>query len=139
MITERTSHRNVVRGSDRSHGLVFATVFLIVALWPLTGDDGSVRFWALGVAAIFTVVAVVRPTLLAPVNRLWFLLGLALHYVVSPLVMGAVFFLTVLPVGLIRRLFVRDPLRLRPDPSAASYWVVKDHPVPPPGSMTRQF
>ncbi|NQW09984.1 MAG: hypothetical protein HQ481_08925 [Alphaproteobacteria bacterium] len=139
MITERASHTKTTRGSDRSYGLVFAAVFLIVGLWPLTDSEGAVRVWALGVAGVLMAAAVFHPALLAPINKLWFVLGLVMHAVVSPLIMAAVFFLVVTPIGLIRRVFVRDPLGLRPDPSATSYWVVKETPIPPPGSMRRQF
>ncbi len=124
--------------SDRSFGFVFAAVFTLIGLWPLMGG-GQVRIWALGIAAAFAVVVLARPGLLAPLNRLWTRFGLLLHKVVSPLIMGMLFYLTVTPIGLLMRAFGKDPLRLRPDPDAASYWIERDPPGPPPETMKNQF
>ena len=124
--------------SDRSFGFVFAAVFTLIGLWPLMGG-GQVRIWALGIAAAFAVVVLARPGLLAPLNRLWTRFGLLLHKVVSPLIMGMLFYLTVTPIGLLMRAFGKDPLRLRPDPDAASYWIERDPPGPAPETMKNQF
>lgn len=128
----------VQMGSERSFGLVFAAVFAIVALWPLK-DGGQIRLWAAGLAAVFVVAALVRPAVLRPVNLVWFKFGLLLHKVVTPLVMGLLFFATVTPVGLLMRATGKDPMRLRRDPAAASYWIRRDPPGPPPDSMKNQF
>jgi len=126
------------RSSDRALGVVFAAVFAAVALWPLwTG--GAVRGWALIVAAAIAVVALAIPRALEPLNRAWHGLGVALHRVVSPLVMGLLFFLTVTPTGLIMRLFGKDTLRLRFDPGAKSYWIERRPPGPAPDTMRQQF
>ncbi len=124
--------------SDRSFGFVFAVVFALIGLWPLMGG-GQVRIWGLGIAAAFALVALARPGLLAPLNRLWTRFGLLLHKVVSPLIMGMLFYLTVTPIGLLMRAMGKDPLRLRPDPDAASYWIERDPPGPPPETMKNQF
>ena len=100
---------------------------------------GQVRIWAIGIAAAFAVVALARPGVLAPLNRLWTRFGLLLHKVVSPLIMGMLFYLTVTPIGLLMRAMGKDPLRLRPDPDAASYWIERDPPGPPPETMKNQF
>jgi hypothetical protein len=130
------SHRRIVAGSDRSLGLVFAGFFLIVAIAPLLHRNG-VRWWALGVAALFLLVACAAPRLLSPLNRLWLRLGLALGRVAAPAVIALVYYGVVVPIGLIVQR--KDPLRLRRDPGAATYWVARDPPAPPPGSMSRQF
>jgi hypothetical protein len=136
---EAQSHgRKVEMGSDRSFGVVFAAVFAVVALWPLK-DGGEPRLWAGGVAALFLAVAFVRPALLKPLNRLWFLVGMVLHHVVTPLMMGLLFFLTVTPVALVMRARGHDLLRLRRDPAATSYWIHRQPPGPPPETMRRQF
>lgn len=124
--------------SDRSFGAVFAAVFAIVGLWPLTGG-GGVRIWSLGIAAAFALAALARPGLLAPLNRLWMRFGLLLHRVVSPLVMGMLFYLTVTPTGMLMRALGKDPLRLRRDPGAQSYWIERDPPGPAPETMKNQF
>lgn len=124
-------------GSDRSFGLVFAAFFLIVAIFPLIGGGGP-RWWAAAVAAVFLVAAQVAPARLRPLNRLWFRFGLLLNRIVSPVVMGILFFAVVTPTGLVRRLRNPDPLRQRFKPEASSYWI--DMPdAGPKSSMRRQF
>lgn len=125
-------------GSDRSFGLVFAVVFSVIGLWPLL-DGGEFRAWALGTALAFLVAALTMPRRLRPLNLLWFKFGMLLHHVVTPLVMGLLFFLTVTPVGLLMRATGKDPMRLRRDPAASSYWIARDPPGPSPESMKNQF
>ena len=139
------SHENLARenevevGSERGFGIVFAVVFTIVGLWPLTGESGQVRMWALVVAAAFLVAAFVFPAILKPLNLLWFKFGLLLHKIVNPLVMGLLFFSTVTPTALIFKLLGKDPLRLKAQPEADSYWIPRDPPGPERGGMKNQF
>lgn len=126
-------------GSERSFGLVFAAVFAVVALFPLTGEDGGVRWWAVAVAGAFLLAALLVPARLAPLNRLWFRFGLLLGRVVSPLAMGIIFFLTVTPVGLLMRLRRPDLLEQAIDREAASYWVEIDREAARQSSMRNQF
>lgn len=136
---ERLSREPEVRGSsDRSFGLVFATVFLAVGLWPL-GRGGTLRVWALAVAGVFFAAALAGPSLLAPLNRLWTRFGLLLSKVTTPIVMGVLFYLVVTPTGLLMRLFGKDPLRLSRDRVAGSYWIHREPPGPSPETMTNQF
>ena len=104
--------------SDRSFGLVIATFFLIVTFWPLVHAK-PVRWWALGVAAVFAVLALLWTPALAPLNKLWTKLGILLYKIVSPVVLGLLFYVTVTPIALLMRLLGKDPLRLRRDPDAA--------------------
>ena len=76
---------------------------------------------------------------LAPLNRVWLRLGLVLYKVVNPVAMGLVFFTTVVPIGLMMRALGKDPLRLKRDASAASYWIMRDPPGPAPDTMKNQF
>lgn len=122
-------------GSDRNFGLVFASVFTIVAFWPLTGD-GGVRIWALAVAGPFLVIALLRPSILSAPNRIWTKFGLLLGAIVAPIVMALVFFLTVTPTGLVMRALGKDLLRQRIDKNARSYWIEREEPA---GSMKYQF
>lgn len=139
MAHEDLSREEHVEGSsDRSFGLVFAAVFLIIGLWPLWHGAG-LRWWSVGVAAAFAVVAVVAPRVLAVPNRLWMKLGLLLGKIVSPIALGILFYLVFMPVGMVMRLVGKDPLKLKRDPAAASYWVDREPPGPPPTSMTNQF
>ena len=125
-------------GSERSFGLVFAGVFLIIALFPVF-FGGSLRIWAVAIAAVFLVLAFAAPHLLRPLNLLWFKFGLLLGKIISPIVMGLIFGLTVIPIGLIRRLRHRDPLNQQLDPEAPSYWIDIRAEQGPPSSMRRQF
>ena len=132
------SHRRTVVGSNRTFGVVFAVVFGIIALWPLL-SGGTPRLWASALAGIFLGTAFFAPRLLSPLNRAWFHLGLALHRVVNPVVVAVIYYGTVVPIGLILRARGKDPLRLKRDPAATSYWIARDPPGPPRGSMTKQF
>ena len=128
-----------IRGSsDRSFGLVFAGVFLLVALRPLI-NRGRVQRWALVASAIFLVLSFVRPAALAPLNRLWLRFTVLLQRIVSPVVLGVLFFLTITPLGLIMRLFGKNPLRLGFDSQVATYWIERRPPGPAPDTMRRHF
>lgn len=131
-------HLEVKTSTDRAFGLVFAVVFLIVAAWPLL-DEGSPRWWALGVSAALVLISLVAPGVLRPLNRLWTQFGLLLQKVVSPIVLGAILFLVVTPVGVLMRLTGKDPLRLRREPAARSYWIERSPPGPEPSTMSQQF
>src|SRR6185312_9204239 len=119
-------------------GLVFAAMLLLVAVFPLV-HSREPRWWVVVVSLAFFAVAVIQPVLLAPLNRLWFRFGLLLGSVTNPLVMGLVFFLVVTPMAVIMRLRRKDPLRLRLDRNARSYWIERVPPGPAPASMTNQF
>ena len=136
---ERLSDNETVKGSsDRSFGLVFAAVFTIIGLWPLFSSSG-VRWWSLAIALVFAGVAFARPSLLAPLNRLWTKFGLLLNRIVSPLVMGLLFFVVITPIALIMRATGKDQLHLKFDPKAKSYWIERKPPGPAPESIKNQF
>jgi predicted membrane metal-binding protein len=136
---ERLADSEAIKtSSDRSFGLVFAAVFAIIGLWPLISGDG-VRLWSLIIAAIFAALALARPTLLAPLNRLWTRFGLLLNRVVSPLVMGLLFFVVITPIALIMRATGKDLLHLKFDRKAKSYWIEREPPGPAPESIKNQF
>jgi len=125
-------------GSNRSFGLVFGVVFIVVALLPVV-HGAPIRWWALGVAGAFFAAAVLAPRVLTPLNRVWFALGLVLHRVVNPVIMAVMFYGAILPMALLLRVLGKDLLRLKREPNAASYWIARDPPGPAPGSMTKQF
>src|ERR1044072_7549009 len=107
---------HVKAGSDRGFGLVFAGFFALVsALSWWRGHTGW--HYLLPVGALFLVVALVRPGLLAPLNRLWLKFGLLLYKVMNPLVLGLLFFITIMTIGLVMRAFGKDFLRLKLDPA----------------------
>ena len=126
------------QGSPRGFGVVFAVVFAVVGLWPLMDGEG-VRVWALVLGGAFLALALMRPSLLTPFNRLWLGFGTILHRIVSPLVMGLMFFAVITPTALILKLIGKDLLRRRFSPSAQSYWIPRQPPGPEPQSMRNQF
>jgi len=134
----RRSER-VKRSSDRSFGRVMAAAFVVVGVLPLVHEPYQPRWWALAIAAIFAVAAQWWPATLAPLNYVWLKFGLLLHKIVSPVILGLLFYTTVLPIGLLIRVFGKDPLHLRRDPAAQSYWIARDPPGPSPESMSQQF
>ncbi len=130
--------RRIEAGSDKSFGVVFTVVFAIIGVFPLWGG-GSPAYWAFGISAVFLALALARPGTLKPLNRLWHLAGLGLGKVVNPLVLGFLFFVTITPMALIMRMMGKDPLRLKFDPGAESYWIERRPPGPEPETMHRQF
>ena len=138
---EDFTRKEAVQGSsDRSFGFVMAAFFGLVALFPLLhGPLSSIRWWALAVAAAFLAFALLWPAALRPLNRAWLKLGLLLSKVVSPVVLMILFYATVTPISLLMRWAGKDPLRLRRDAAAASYWIPREPPGPAPDSMKQQF
>jgi hypothetical protein len=135
-----TRTEEVKGSSDRSFGLVMAAFFTLVALGPLLRSGVSgIRLWALALALLFLASALLWRAPLKPLNRLWTLLGLALYRVVSPVALGILFFVAVAPTGLLMRALGKDPLRLKRDPAASSYWIEREPPGPPPATMKNQF
>jgi predicted membrane metal-binding protein len=128
----------VQTSSDRSFGMVFAVVFAVIGLWPVL-FGGTPRWWSLAISAIFLAVAIIRSGILAPLNRLWTKFGLLLNRIVSPLVMGLLFFLVITPFALVMRLTGKDLLRLKHDPEAESYWILREPPGPSPETIKNQY
>jgi hypothetical protein len=124
--------------SDRSFGFVFAAMFVLIGCWPLLHWDAP-RWWALGLAAAFVLVALVRPATLRPLNRGWLALGRLLHRVVSPLVMGVIFFVCVTPTGWIMRLLGKDVLALKRRREVSSYWIARAPAASDTTTMKNQF
>jgi hypothetical protein len=111
-------------GSNRAFGLVMAGVCFLIASIGFWKGTSHWPYWLTGGSA-FLLCALLRPELLSPLNRLWFRLGLLMHKVVNPLVMGLVFFVVVTPMGLLMRAFGNRPLSLEPDPDTRTYWTAR--------------
>lgn len=141
MAHEDFSRSDAIKGSsDRAFGLIFAGFFFLVAFAPLLHSPvQAVRWWALGLSLAFAALALLWTAPLAPLNRLWLRLGLLLYKVVNPIVLGLLFFTTVMPTGLLMRALGKNPLRLRRDSEAASYWIRREPPGPAPDTMKNQF
>jgi hypothetical protein len=124
--------------SNRQFGLVFAALFLVIAVAPVLRSH-FYRPWALVAAALLLAISLTRPEILQPLNALWARLGMLLQSVVSPIVIGLLFFAVVTPLAVLMRWLKRDPLRLHWDSETKSYWLQRVPPGPPPASMKDQF
>ena len=121
-------------GSNRSFGFVFSIVFLLIALWPLL-NNSEIRIWSLIISAIFLILGFLNSIILNPLNILWFKFGLLLGKLISPLVMGLIFFCVVTPIGILMKIFMKDLLKLKYN-NKNSYWVDKNEPK---SKMSDQF
>jgi hypothetical protein len=124
--------------SDRSFGLVFAGASTVIGLLAWWRGGASAAWWLLA-ALLFLAVALFAHPLLAPLNRAWTRLSLLISKIVNPVVMAVIFFAAVMPIGWLMRLCGEDPLRLRFDADAHSYWIQKPRSSERVSSMTRQF
>jgi hypothetical protein len=113
-------------GSNRSFGIVFFVVFLIIATYPLINGD-ELRLWSLIISIVFLFLGLVNSKILNPLNKLWFKFGIFLGKIISPLVMGIIFFLVVTPIGLLMRLLNKDLLNLKFN-NNNTYWIEKTEP-----------
>ena len=122
-------------GSNRSFGVVFSVVFLIISFWPLF-TEGTIRIWAIFIAILFLLISYFKPDILYPLNKIWFKFGLLLGNIVSPIVMGIVFFIIVTPIGIIMRIIGKDLLNKKINNSVKSYWIKREQMI---GTMKNQF
>ncbi len=122
-------------GTERSFGLVLAIVFICIAIWPVLFNE-TIRIWALLIASTLLFLALFIPKSLKLANLLWFKLGMLLGTVVTPIVMALLFFLTIVPTGLIMKAMGKDLLSQRMNKTTASYWISRKEPV---GTMKNQF
>ena len=114
-----------IKSSNKSFGIVFFIVFLIIGLYPLINQDG-IRIWAIIVSLIFLILGLINSNLLTPLNKLWIKFGILLGNIISPLVLGLIFFLVVLPTGLLMRILKKNFLGLKFDKNLKSYWINKE-------------
>ena len=134
-MSESTNHIPIEQSSPKSFGVVFSIVFLIVSLYPLINSE-FLSIWALIVSVVFLLLAFIAPNTLSLPNKLWFKFGMLLGSIIAPIVMALVFFVIVLPTGLIMRLLDKDLLKQKIDKNAKSYWIERNEPM---GSMKNQF
>ena len=130
-----TTNSKIKISSNRNFGLVFFVVFLIVALWPLKHDE-DIRLWSLGLSIIFFILGIFNSRLLTPLNRLWFKFGIFLGTIVSPIIMGVVYFLVVTPTGVLMRFLGKDLLSTRKTKNIPTYWIKRNKQH---GTMKKQF
>ena len=122
------------KSTNRSFGIVFFIVFLIIAIYPML-NEGDVRYWSLIISLIFLILGILNSEVLTPLNKIWFKFGIFLGKIFSPLIMALIFFLVVTPIGLIMRFIGKDILNLKFN-NDKSYWVEKKGPK---SEMKNQF
>lgn len=127
-------NKDIQMSSNRNFGIVFFLVFLFIAVYPLN-YNGEIRIWSIIVSSIFLILGLLNSKILTPLNKLWFKFGILLGKVVSPLIMGIIFFFVVTPIGLFMRLLGKDLLNLKYN-NNKSYWIKKSGPK---SKMKNQF
>ena len=120
--------------SNRSFGIVFFVVFLLVSFYPLINEE-NIRYWSLFISFIFLILGLLNSKILTPLNKIWFKFGILLGKIISPFIMGIIFFFVVTPIGLLMRIFKKDLLNLRFN-NDKSYWIKKKGPK---SKMKKQF
>ena len=126
--------KDIKISSNRSFGIVFFVVFLIISVYPLLNDQ-NLKFWSLIIAIIFLALGLLNSKILTPLNKIWFKFGLLLGSIVSPIVMSIIFFFVVTPISLIMRILGKDILNLKWN-NSNSYWIEKSGPK---SKMKNQF
>ena len=120
--------------SNKSFGIVFSIFFLLISVYPLLNND-PIYYWSLFVSFVFLALGLMNSKILSPLNLLWFKFGILLGKIVSPIVMGIIFFLVVTPISIILKIFGKDVLNLKFN-NNKTYWIVKDGPK---SNMKKQF
>ena len=121
-------------GTNRSFGIVFFFVFIIISFYPLLNGE-NIRIWSLIISIVFLALGLFNSKLLNPLNKTWFKVGIFLGKIVSPIVLGLIFFLLVTPIGIIMKIFKKDLLNLKFN-NNKSYWIEKNEPK---SKMKNQF
>ena len=121
--------------SNKSFGITFSVVFLIIAIWPLINYE-QIRIWSIIISLIFLFLGLINSNFLSTFNKLWFKFGILLGSIVAPFAMGTVFFVVVTPIGILMRLFRKDILKKKINDKEKSYWIYRDKTK---SSMKNQF
>ena len=125
---------NIKISSNRSFGIVFFIVFILIAFYPLI-NQGEIRIWSVLISLLFLILGIINSKILTPLNKVWFKFGIFLGKIISPIVMGLIFFLVVTPIAFLMRMLKKDLLNLKFSKNN-SYWIEKTDPK---SSMKNQF
>jgi len=109
--------------SNRSFGIVFFIVFLIIATWPLLNGN-EIRYWSLIISIVFLLLGILNSKILTPLNKIWFKIGILLGNVIAPIIMGIIFFVVVTPTSFVMKILRKDLLNLKKN-NENSYWIEK--------------
>jgi len=121
--------------SNKSFGIVFFVIFLVVALWPLI-NEGEIRIWSIVISIIFLFLGLINSKILTPLNTLWFRFGILLGKIFSPIVMGIIYFGVITPIGILMKLIGKDILNLKQNKKSSTYWIKKEKVI---SNMKNQF
>ena len=121
--------------SNKSFGIVFFVIFLVVALWPLI-NEGEIRIWSIVISIIFLFLGLINSKILTPLNILWFRFGILLGNIFSPIVMGIIYFGVITPIGILMKLIGKDILNLKQNKKSSTYWIKKEKVI---SNMKNQF
>ena len=124
---------NIKRKDNIAFGILFFILFLIIGLYPLK-SEGLIRIWSVVLSLVFLIITIIRPNLFTFINKLWIQFGILLGKIISPIVMGLVFFFVVTPIGILVRIFKKDIMGLKRD--ANTYWIKREDKLQ---SMKKQF
>ena len=125
---------NTNKSSNKSFGVVFFLVFLVIGLYPLL-NDGNIRILFIIISFLFLILGLINSKILTPLNKAWFKFGIFLGKIISPIVMGIIFFLVVTPIAFLMRILKKDLLNLKYNKNS-SYWIEKTDPK---STMKNQF
>ena len=125
MIHQNKNFQKIKIPSNRNFGIVFFIFFLIIAFWPLLNAN-DIRIWSLIISIIFLILGILNSNFLTPLNKIWMKIGVLLGNIVSPIIMGIVYFGVVFPTGFLMKIFGKDILRLKKN-NDQTYWISKDN------------
>ena len=126
--------KKIKMSSNRSFGILFFIVFVIIGLWPLL-NDADIRIWSILLSLVFLILGIFNSKILTPFNRIWVRFGIILGTIIAPFVMGLVFFIVITPIGIVMRLLGKDLLNIKYS-NKISYWIKRDKNI---GPMKKQF
>ena len=124
---------NIKKKNNITFGILFFIFFLIIGLYPLI-SSGTIRIWSITVSLVFLIITIIKPNLFTSLNKLWIKFGILLGKIISPIVMGLIFFFVVTPIGILMKIIKKDVMGLKR--GASSYWITREDKVQ---SMKKQF
>ena len=141
MYEERSGHQKIVSSSDRSFGLTVGGILVVIVGYRWWGDSSldTIGTVLLVIAVPLITLGAIYPPALAPLNKAWTKLGLVMFKVINPIIMFLIYVSTIVPIGFCLKAVGKDPLRLKTDPTAKTYWIERDPAGPTPKSMKNQF
>ena len=124
---------NIKKKNNIIFGILFFIFFLIIGLYPLI-SGGTIRIWSITLSLVFLIITIIKPNLFTSLNKLWIKFGILIGKIISPIVMGLIFFFVVTPIGILMKILKKDVMGLKR--GASSYWITREDKVQ---SMKKQF